>query len=57
LLSDARELANDQQVEVDVCILGAGPAGIGIARELIGNGGQSCCWRAAVGTWNAACSG
>jgi choline dehydrogenase-like flavoprotein len=40
MLSDARELAGDQQVDVDVCIIGAGPAGISIARELIGNGGR-----------------
>jgi FAD dependent oxidoreductase len=40
VLSDARDLANDQQVDVDVCIVGAGPAGISIARELIGNGAQ-----------------
>lgn len=40
MLSDARDLACDQQVEVDVCIVGAGPAGISIARELIGNGSQ-----------------
>jgi choline dehydrogenase-like flavoprotein len=40
VLSDARELASDQQVEVDVCIIGAGPAGITVARELIGNGAR-----------------
>ena len=40
VLSDARELAGDQEVEVDVCIVGAGPAGISIARELIGNGAR-----------------
>ena len=40
VLSDARELAGDQQVEADVCIVGAGPAGISIARELIGNGAR-----------------
>ena len=40
MLSDARELAGDDQVEVDVCIIGAGPAGITIARELIGNGAR-----------------
>jgi flavin-dependent dehydrogenase len=40
MLSDARELAGDQQVEADVCIVGAGPAGISIARELIGNGAR-----------------
>jgi choline dehydrogenase-like flavoprotein len=38
VLSDARELASDQQIDADVCIVGAGPAGISIARELIGNG-------------------
>jgi choline dehydrogenase-like flavoprotein len=40
VLSDARELASDQQIEADVCIVGAGPAGISVARELIGNGAR-----------------
>jgi choline dehydrogenase-like flavoprotein len=40
LLSDARELASDQQIDADVCIVGAGPAGISVARELIGNGAR-----------------
>ena len=40
MLSDARQLASDQQVEGDVCIVGAGPAGITVARELIGNGAR-----------------
>jgi choline dehydrogenase-like flavoprotein len=40
MLSDARELASGQQVEADVGIIGAGPAGISIARELIGSGAQ-----------------
>jgi choline dehydrogenase-like flavoprotein len=38
VLSDARELASGQEIEADVCIVGAGPAGISIARELTGNG-------------------
>jgi choline dehydrogenase-like flavoprotein len=38
VLSDASELASDQQVDADVCIVGAGPAGIIVARELIGHG-------------------
>jgi choline dehydrogenase-like flavoprotein len=42
VLSDARELASNQQIDADVCIVGAGPAGISIARELIGNGARVC---------------
>ncbi|HZD01753.1 MAG TPA: GMC family oxidoreductase [Actinomycetes bacterium] len=42
MLSDARELANDQQIETDLCIVGAGPAGVSIAREFIGNGVRVC---------------
>ena len=38
MLSDAREFANNQEIETDVCIVGAGPAGISVARELVGNG-------------------
>jgi predicted NAD/FAD-dependent oxidoreductase len=40
VLSDARERAGDQQVETDIRIVGAGPAGISAARELIGNGAR-----------------
>jgi choline dehydrogenase-like flavoprotein len=40
VLADARELHGDQEVHVDVCIIGAGPAGITVARELIGNGAR-----------------
>jgi choline dehydrogenase-like flavoprotein len=42
VLSDARELANDQEVETDLCIVGAGPAGISVARELLGSGVRLC---------------
>jgi choline dehydrogenase-like flavoprotein len=40
MLADAGDLAGDQQVEADICIVGAGPAGISVARELIGNGAR-----------------
>lgn len=33
---DARELAEDTVVDADICIVGAGPAGITLAREFIG---------------------
>ncbi len=36
MLSDAKELASDQQL--DVGVVGAGATGISIARELSGNG-------------------
>jgi hypothetical protein len=44
VLSDARELVSDQQVEVDVCIIEAGPAEIPVAREPRGFGGTSRHW-------------
>ena len=37
MLSDAQDLAGGQEVEVDLCIVGAGPAGVSVARELIGS--------------------
>lgn len=35
---DARELADGQQITADLCIVGAGPAGITLARALRGHG-------------------
>jgi choline dehydrogenase-like flavoprotein len=40
VLSDAHELGANEQVEGDVCIIGAGPAGISVARELTGTGAR-----------------
>ena len=42
MLSDARELASDQQLDADVYIVGPGTAGISIARGLSGNGASVC---------------
>jgi choline dehydrogenase-like flavoprotein len=33
---DARELPSDRTLETDICIVGAGPAGITLAREFVG---------------------
>ena len=39
---DARDLENETTIRVDVCIAGAGAAGITIARELMGSGLKVC---------------
>ena len=36
MLTDARSIAADQTLQADICIVGAGVAGISIAREFIG---------------------
>ncbi len=42
MLSDAREPANGELVDTDLCIVGAGPAGITIAREFMGTQTRVC---------------
>lgn len=38
MLTDARDLPDDHAIEADVCIVGAGVAGLTVARELSGRG-------------------
>jgi choline dehydrogenase-like flavoprotein len=42
MIEDARTLPDQQAIEADVGIIGAGPAGITLARELAGRGLQIC---------------
>jgi choline dehydrogenase-like flavoprotein len=42
MLIDANELADNSQIDCDVCIAGSGPAGITIASELAGTALQVC---------------
>ena len=38
MIIDTRELPDSEKIEADVCIVGAGPAGISMARAYIGSG-------------------
>jgi choline dehydrogenase-like flavoprotein len=40
VLTDGRSIPANTVLEVDLCIIGSGPAGISVARELIGSGYQ-----------------
>ena len=42
MLIDARSLPNGFELETDVCIIGAGPAGLTLARELSGGRFRVC---------------
>lgn len=42
MLTDARELPQDQIISTDVCIVGSGPAGISLALEFAGHDIQVC---------------
>ena len=42
MLLDGRTVSDDTLIETDLCIVGAGPAGITLAHELAGNGLRIC---------------
>ena len=49
MLSDARELAGDQQLDADAYVAGPGAAGIRIAHQLSGNWAGTCMSRVRPG--------
>ncbi|MGI8739291.1 MAG: GMC oxidoreductase [Gammaproteobacteria bacterium] len=42
MIIDARSLPDNDQIEADLCIVGAGPAGLTLARTLAGHGPRIC---------------
>ena len=42
MLGDGRDIPTGEVIDTDVCIIGAGPAGISMAREFIGRGIRVC---------------
>ncbi len=42
MITDARSVADGSIIKTDLCVIGAGPAGISIAREFIARGLQVC---------------
>lgn len=42
MLIDARTLTSDETIETEVCIVGAGPAGVTLAREFVGEHFRVC---------------
>jgi choline dehydrogenase-like flavoprotein len=49
VLADARSLSAGESIEADVCVVGAGPAGLVIARELDSGGARVCVLESGTG--------
>ena len=42
MLEDARRIPAGTRIETDFCVVGAGPAGLALALELMGSGRRVC---------------